>query len=265
MKDKTNKKHKESTIGKIIYGFMLFAPLLAIGITCLVTTFNKNINIEEQQEYTITVINDYENLQRGKNYYFNSQDLNAIQDTTQHYTTIFVNNIKIEQSGFNTEQINNIENSCTYFRVYRQQNYNNKGYCLIYFFDNNNNTILNISITTSYTIILKFNFDKILQENNYQYLNNSIYEKTYTNVNTQNIFYYAIDQVENSTLFNWSKNNIIYTGLQATCETLSITNTFIPMLMTYWLITSILYFLYDIVLMMLNVLHRKIHELQDSI
>ena len=42
MKNKDLKKGKESTIGKIIYGFLLFMPLLAILSTCLYAIFNKN-------------------------------------------------------------------------------------------------------------------------------------------------------------------------------------------------------------------------------
>ena len=40
--DKCKHKGQETTIGKIIYGFLLFLPLVAIGVTTLVSTFNMN-------------------------------------------------------------------------------------------------------------------------------------------------------------------------------------------------------------------------------
>ena len=98
--------------------------------------------------------------------------------------------------------------------------------------------------------------------------NNTWYTITtlsYTQAKLSEVFYYAIDRTENSNLFNWSKNNDIYNIMHGACNTLSITNTFIPMLMTYWLLISVIYFLYDIGLMIIIVVHRKIHELQDSI
>ena len=75
-KDKNKCKNKgESTIGKIIYGFLLFMPLLAILSTILYTTFNKNAyqsfaNNNESQ-YQVIQVNQ---LVVNEQYHFNNNN-----------------------------------------------------------------------------------------------------------------------------------------------------------------------------------------------
>ena len=98
-------------------------------------------------------------------------------------------------------------------------------------------------------------------------INNPIgfYTIQYDNMSyISDVFYYAIYKTEQSNLFNWSKTTIIYTGIHNTCTQLGITNTFTPMLLAYWLLISVVYILYDIILMILIILHNRVHRLQDS-
>ena len=66
-------------------------------------------------------------------------------------------------------------------------------------------------------------------------------------------------------LFLDQLNSVVYNTLETTCNQLSITTTFIPMLLAYWLIISVIYFLYDIALLLIWSAHDKIHELRDSL
>ena len=80
-----------------------------------------------------------------------------------------------------------------------------------------------------------------------------------------NVFTYSIKKVEENELYNWAKTTGTYTVLNNVTTQIGITNTFIPMLMAYWLLISIIYFLYDIALILIWAVHDKIHELKDAI
>ena len=78
-------------------------------------------------------------------------------------------------------------------------------------------------------------------------------------------FMYGLYKTEESQYFNWAKNTALYTGVNEFTNALGITTTYIPFLMTYWLLISVVYLIYDIALMMLHMAHNKIHQLEGSI
>lgn len=255
MKNKDLKKGKESIIGKIIYGFLLFMPLLAIAVTCLYTIFNKNAYQSYANNYPEkNYINEVTQLNTGTTYYIlgqlkNEEITNAnspygilYQDLDNFYTTKNLDYTPNTTGRFN-------------FTYYGGHNYIQ--------FLNNDGTSQGQAIDL-YQQTVYFTF-KYISGNltNEQIPTNIIYTDVAGNT-LNNVFYSATSQVENSNLFNWSKNSIIYTGVNATCNELNITNTFIPMLLTYWLLISVIYILYDIILMILIILHNRIHRLQDS-
>lgn len=291
MKNK-DKKHHESTIGKIIYGFMLFAPLFAIASTCLIYSFNKEIHtpsqsVEIEYKYESNEVETEEDLVLGNIYNIKFNDV---------YENMFLNNDPyisltiIEVKSFSINRIfttgtqgyidENIEINNTKYEnatsiIDFHSDYIWFGYCSINLPDN---YLLGGYIENmDYQDIINYNIIAVL--NSYENINFNNIEFSKVNNNdipiesveviteqnpTEKVFYRAVDYVEDSNIFNWAKNSLIYTGLVDTCLILSINNTFIPMLLAYWLIISILYFLYDIVLMILQVLHRKIHELQET-
>ena len=253
MKDKKQKKNKgESVIGKIIYGFLLFLPLFAIGVTCLVNVFNNT----EQQETTI-------------NYKYETNEVNSVDDLK--VGNIYTLNQVPENISYNLYYLKGISKTGVNFE------YKNSGIFTAVKTEYTGVIKININYqgVVSYFIDLNFNqpidvifatIPNTIDINNVTKCTDIPIESVETHeINRNNTFYNAIEQVENSGLFNWAKESIIYTGITATCNALSITNTFIPMLMTYWLIISVMYFLYDIILMCVLILHNKIHEIQDSI
>lgn len=67
-------------------------------------------------------------------------------------------------------------------------------------------------------------------------------------VSLDNVFEYSIEQLEQSNLFNWTKNTAIYSGVETMTTQLGITNQTIPILLVYWFLLTIIYIIIDIIL-----------------
>lgn len=259
-------KFKESKIGKIIYGFLMFAPLLAIGVTCGYVMFNKNAfqsyagKYELEYKYQTNDVNSVQDLVEGRIYTFTYQE-------TEYSGRIGIEKLIL---GDDLTQYNMSIAGSQYDTTIRiNYSYLGTNYDCIAFSPLNNEQVLLTS-----TEPLNFIYGNTQFNQNIDYLIPMISKcneievvaiEGSENSLLSNVFYYSVDKVEQSNLFNWSKTSNIYTGMHNFTTALNVTNTFIPMLLTYWLIISVIYFLYDIVLILLTVLHRKIHNLQDSI
>jgi len=260
--EKKKCKGQESTIGKIIYSFLLFLPLFAIGVTCGYAMLNKNAyqskadTTYEIQEKITT--NDFTEL-------VNNTTAFLTLVPSDNYNTLNVASYKVEFKNFtinNTTYNEGIFTLGSYVGGYN-------GYFLT-IYDTNFNYRQRYPIN-NYQGTYQFYLVRAFSDNAYYYPNN-MYDNyfeyfiiTSSSYTLDNIFYYSIDKVQKSPLFNWAENSIIYTTTATTCNALSITTPFIPLLMSYWLIISVIYFLYDIALMLVWIIHRKIHELQESI
>lgn len=273
MKDerKQSKKHHESTIGKIIYGFLLFMPLFAIGTTCLISTFNMASKEETEihYKYATNEVNSANDLVIGNVYKF---DLNSFfNESLSNYVELYdINSFIVYNSNdVNVHEIYNI--SDYYLYIIQEEDF------ISVVNDYFGMPLIEMSYEQSKDFDLYITYS--INENNIYNINNDYwtylsicphehipidYVETH-NVSAQDVFYDSVDKVQQSPLFNWTTNTGIYTDLNNTCSSLGITTTFVPLLLAYWLIISVMYFLYDIVLIILNILHRKIHELQESI
>lgn len=261
-KDKSKSKSHETNIGKIIYGFLLFMPLLAIAVTCGYAIFNKNAYQSYTKEETLEQykITNNTTIVNGQEYTIKNVSLGG-------RTPIIY-----------SPQANDI---CLLFGM--PNTYNYIGFRLDIATTGNKFIYGYNDYTTSYIaeqhdgninwfqrkMPLTFTITDINTNNNsalYQLTNIDMYWNNYTSqTKLDQVFYQAINKIEQSNLFNWAQNSIVYTTLTATCTALSINNTFIPLLLAYWLIISVIYILYDIALVMLMIFHRKVHELQECI
>ena len=261
-KDKSCKSRKgESTIGKIIYGFLLFAPLIAMLTTCMYVIFNKNAyqsytgSYKYEKTETITDITELEN---SKIYIGTINSQNTFIAGNLNYLKFENENYQFSTDNYNYSYYTITMTTAGIFNIY---GYNSQGQQSQSLFRNPNVQIYNNVKLQSNNIESLNNNQKTLFLTNFQpKIQTFFVDKTLSNV-----FYASTETLKNNDLFNWTTNTLIYTGVQATTSTLGITNTFIPMLLAYWLIISILYFIYDIVLMIILILHDKIHELQESI
>ena len=264
-REKKHKKGSENTIGKIIYGFLLFMPLIAIVTASLISTFNMSGKQESEivYKYKSNEVTSIYSLRTGNIY---KLDVENITDTLSTYQDILIaSNVFLDGTEYNA-------------------NINNTDISLLTITYNPNNTLIVVSLLVNNVwnrTLVNSNVNNI-KELNFVFLSSNsntinsidlIHETEFNvidhielnNLDAQDVFYNAIDKVQESTLFNWAENSIIYTTTNATCNALSITTPFVPLLLSYWLIISIMYFLYDIALMLIWVLHDRIHALKDSI
>lgn len=62
-----------------------------------------------------------------------------------------------------------------------------------------------------------------------------------------NVFYYAVDTMQNNTLFSWTKTTAIYTPVNAMTTGMGINTPAIAVLLVYWLLCTAVYIIIDIV------------------
>lgn len=249
----TKQKHgKENTIGKIIYGFLLFIPLFAIGITCAYAIFNKNAYLSNGNDYidkTITL-----NSSNTNDIYVQGQLITfTFEEHSAQWNGIFgFSEISIDLNEiFNTE--------LTYNRFYLYATNTN-----IIFYDTNGGTHqITASNRTFDSFTYKVDLSVSADKGIYDYGLAQVF--TYKERALTDVFYYSIDKVEQSPLFNWANNTATYSVLENTCTTLGITTTFVPMLLSYWLMISLMYLLYDIALLIIHMAHNRIHDIESSI
>ena len=284
-KQKQEKKKKgENVIGKIIYGFLLFAPLINILVTCMYVTFNKNAyesysgteeiqNVEIEYKYQSNEVETKEDLVTGNIYQF---DYDFTQASVTSTTLLF----ECKQIWFDFVETNNYPNQTivigdgvTVFRI--NLIYSSSIIRFGIYYANNTNQYYMLQ-KASYISNVKFIYYPYNTEtvgNNYlQYIKytdyNEIENVTITQTQKQeldNAFIYGTQKTEDSNLFNWAKTTGTYTVLNNVTTSIGITNTFIPMLMAYWLLISVVYFLFDIALILVWLVHDKIHDLKDAI
>ena len=244
MKDEKQKhNHKITELIKIcIFGLLMIAPLFASVSQMLYVTFNKNA----KDSYYSETINQSEyvnvdNLQLNKNYYFNNSN------PTSSLLTITGIRITIE----------NLSNYVGPYQTTIESNINNIKYlyfsnsgtsnAYIGFQDVTYTTIQNVSFANS----INFNFDFLGTNTNTidTFLLDRLYTLEYNKYSfLDNAFYYGVDQMTQSDLFNWTQNTAIYTGVKAMTDNLQIQTPAIAILIVYWFILTIIYVIIDIVL-----------------
>lgn len=254
MKAIKQKHGKENTIGKIIYGFLLFMPLLAIATTCAYVIFNKNA----YHSYYGETINDYQNVRVDFD--------NLEENETYHIDIDYIDNSNsLSQTTFYVSYIKNLSADLEYdmtiynrLRFFKNAN-TNQVYTQLNRIDGGSSLTITTNVTIEFTYISTQYIGTISP-----YLN--IYQVQYEKLTyLSSSFYYAINEVENSALFNWSYNTATYNVLETTCNTLGITNNFVPMMLSYWLMISLMYLLYDIALLVVHMAHNRIHDIESSI
>lgn len=237
-KQAKERRKGENLVGKIIYCFLLFAPLLSILFTSLYTTFNKNA-YQSYSAQNVEVKSSTLQINENSTYYYNWFD-NTSGQTNNTTPLIDIDYCSID-----------LDTGVEYIRF------------------TNSNSIMEYNLNQAY-------IDTIQNINNCTFsvsqsitLASQPWFKTYLLLQEKapldNAFEYGTTKVENSNLYNWAKNTGTYTVMHQTTQGLGIENTFIPMLMSYWLLISVIYFIYDIALILIWALHRRIHDLGDSI
>lgn len=229
-----------------LYAVLMLLPVFAIGVTCAYAIFNKNAyksyagETLNQSEYKNISVND---MEIGKDYYLilpNSQTYTKQQENTQFN----VSNVTLNNE---LKDINQLR-----------------------FYVNINSTTLTIQgignnsfiIQSNQTHTLKFTFNG--SNNNYydNEINTILYQKTYVqSTYISEVFYYSIDKVQQSPLFNWAYDSFLGAPIVYITGLFGVPNNHISvMLMSYWLAISVIWLVFDMVMYVPLLVHRWIDK-----
>lgn len=256
------KKHKgESIIGKIIYATLLFMPLMSIFVRSMYVVCNKNAYESysglNKTDATYTQITNKTQLKTGKQYLLKNT-------ATTVQTTGTANNQRIY---FEVENITNYSGNYNLYDATSVGLYSGSSTILYYYFyDENNNLIGGNPLTSNnnFEIQIKYISNNIVSN----VLENAetLYSITYNDNNyLDGAFEYSIEKVEQNTMYNWTTSTGTYDVINRTTTGLGIQNSFVDLLLTYWILLTIIYIIYDIGLCLVMMAHRKVHSLIDSV
>ena len=219
----------------------MLAPMIAIGVKCAYVVCNRNayLNYSGRQFDEYTHI-EPSNLQLNTEYHW-SNSLIPNTSYTGQPTDIFmtgVNNVIGTTS--------NLTNA-TRLRVYRS------GTTYMYLAFYNGDTSL--AYVNGQTTALSFDFTLTGLTNAGPNDSISAFNYIYTIDNAygnylDNVFYSAVNDMNDSTLFNWAENTAIYSGINAMNTGFGLTNNTISLLLAYWSILTAIYIVFDIIIVM---------------
>lgn len=218
----------------IIFSLLMIAPLFASISQWIYVSFNKNAkdsyggfnenqveyveptNVETYQEYNL--INHSYTL--STNGYIDLQILEVVNFTgndTQKQLIEDSNRIYLRTTG-------------DYYIFYNNSTYQYEM--------NVNNITIELKVIITATNINSLNDLKpILLE-----------RQVNGNETLDNAFYYGVEKMTESDLFNWTQNTTLYSGIKTMTDNLEIQTPAIAILLTYWFILTIIYVIIDIVL-----------------
>lgn len=230
----------------LLFAIVMLLPFIDVFVRCGYVMFNKNAYQSysgEQYEYEnhFTSINDVEmnsilhfdssiaysnqsNINSGRIYYTNVSDLYST------YTTL--------QSQLNEG---------TYF-IYYVRSDNRQ----LYIYNDQNTLLYSPNLTSIHT---QFNFKILAFENNIVNVFPSLSEVTQQDNNyLDNVFEYSVSQLEESSLYNWTTQTAIYSGVSQMTTQLGITTNIIPIIVCYWFFITIIYIILDIIIRLFTIL-----------
>lgn len=248
--------HKLTDLLKVgIFSILMLAPMIAIGVKCAYVVVNKNAYLNYSgQENEIYEHVDYTNLQLDKRYHWANGPI-PNESYTGQPTDIYIENV----SGVigTTQSIT----SARRLRVYR----NGTNYMYLAFYDGNDQSITYVN---GQTTAIQFNFTLTglvsVGPNDAITKFNYIYNIDNSNTNyMDNVFYSATNDIKNSTLFNWTENTAIYTTMTTMTQGMGITDSTIPLLLTYWSLLTAIYIVFDIIISIFSKLTHLVSYQKD--
>lgn len=236
-----------------LYAVLMLLPVFAIGVTCAYAIFNKNAYQSYGDSYvekniTIQTQND------SNTYYLDGQSvtwyLNNNEYTSQSSIYGF-SDISLDLNKiFNTNDL-----------IYNGFNFYTSSVIFMYFYDtlgtqHQLNNYKNYFSTFTYTIDLNTYANK---PTNTTYGNFVI--TLLTTAPLSNVFYYSIDKVQQSPLFNWAYDSFLATPITYITGLFGMATDHVAvMFMSYWLAISIIWLVFDMVMYVPLLVHRWIDK-----
>lgn len=229
----------------LLFTILMLAPIGMVLSRCLYVIVNKNAkdSYSDTSAMTTTLISDNQQTITGNNYM-----INLLESGSSYSENIFINSSTIDYDYLANTQLS----------------YDVVG---LRFYPNNTHIRFIESNLSSHAYELNdeqrnylngqtFN----LQSGNLVTPNQAVrfYMVTYTSAKLDNVFEYSISKLEDSTLFNWTENTAIFSGIDAMNTQLGINSPAIGIILTYWLILTCIYVIIDIVLKLFTILTHAI-------
>jgi len=227
-----------------LYAVLMLLPIFASGVSCAYAIFNKNAYqsyaSSDESNYYNTSIN---NLNIGEIYYLITPSTYEYQ-RQQDFTEISVQDVKFD----------NVTKDVYKLRIYVPTN------SIILYIQAIGNE--GFTFTSDVPHILSFAYYGI--NNNYysSQIDTILYDKeVITTSYLSDVFYYSVNQVKNNVLFNWASNSFLITPIQYIVSLFSMpSNSFIVMLLSYWLAISIIWLVFDLIMYVPLLVHRWIDK-----
>lgn len=227
-----------------IFSLVMMAPITAIGVTCAYVVCNKNAyqsySGTNQNTESIIVVDDIETLDYSKTYKLGNSYLNtSVSATSSAYIYFDSVNVIYELSN---KTLANVD------RMYIYANSNT-----MYYNFYAGTTNITYGSSENFLIEVKirsFNGNETAINNLNTDLSNSstlYYIEYFNEQQLDNVFYYAIDTMQNNSLFSWTKTTAIYTPVSAMTTGMGIITPAIAVLLVYWLLCTAVYIIIDIV------------------
>lgn len=222
----------------------MLLPIFPIGVTCAYAIFNKNA----YQSYYGETINDeqihngYDDLEQT---YFYQFQLAIVDSGSIEYN---VSSVKKVSGTFAFQQdVENIKQIYVYLS-------SGIHYTRVQFNDNSYQYVQNLNSNFD-NYVLSFN---LISKPVNAVFSDYIYWKSYNRDSfVSEVFYYSIDRVQQSPLFNWAYDSFLATPITYITNLFGIASNHISvMLMSYWLAISVIWLVFDLIMYVPLLVHR---------
>lgn len=234
--DSNKHDHKWTDLLKVgLFSILMSAPLISVGVKCAYVALNKNAyqsysgTTKPQEEY----VNTYD-MVLNRDYLFQGKQGTKTNDLSESTNYIIASSIIYNATEYHDVKIGFYRNSPSTDTYLYVRNVSDS------------TLIFDTTIFPSTTFSYKYVSSSGINSTN---LDDYFYEIVLTNVDKlDNVFTYAVNDIANNSLFNWTQNTAIYTGVNAMTTNLDIVNPTIAILITYWTLLTIIYVIIDILL-----------------
>lgn len=232
--DSNKHDHKWTDLLKVgLFSILMSAPLIAVGVKCGYVICNKNAYMSYSGQKQTKYINTYD-FEVGNNYLLQGKTNTKTNGLSESNNCIYASECVYNNTTYDDVRIGfyrNADSTPTYVYVRDRLANTELFYCTL---DANKQLI--------------FTYESSVGINNTT-VENYFYEIEITSFDKlDNVFTYAVNDISNNNLFNWTQNTAIYTGINAMTTNLDIVNPTIAILITYWTLLTIIYVIIDILL-----------------
>ncbi len=263
----------------ILFAFLMFLPVLSVVSTSLYTIFNDNAYqsydgketyLQAELKTPTNAVNTLNDIKIGNYYLLTITKDSGITELFNDLPDVDQIEFKYEFIGLEGAEItisSNYMYSFNYASITYPIKNNQQGYVEIYL-ESVDGYTTTISAWQEISLIVKIrNNSYIGAWQVFQELPTKYYEYTATTkerYTLNNAFDKAFNELENNKMFSWTKDTIIYQGIDNTLNLLQVKNNTLSVLISYWLYLTTIYIIIDIIIESLVFLTHMINVKADK-